>query len=87
MSNRYLEEPEATALSTALQHQINESLKHLSPERLQVVVDVVAYLANAESEAATQELLAISGLLERVQQSRSTPKTQYINWREIRDDV
>ena len=37
------------------------------PERLQVVADVAAYLANAESEAATQELLAI-------------PKADYKNW-------
>jgi hypothetical protein len=29
-----------------------------------VLADFAAYLANTESEAATQELLAISGLLE-----------------------
>jgi hypothetical protein len=32
-----------------------------------------AYLADAESEAATQELLAISGLLSRVNQCEATP--------------
>ena len=78
----------AVSISVAeLQFQLNESLKQLSPERLQVVVDFAAYLANAESEAATQELLAIPGLLERVKQNQVTPKTEYIDWRTLRDDV
>ncbi|MGB5593597.1 MAG: hypothetical protein WBM32_11370 [Crocosphaera sp.] len=72
---------------TELQCQLNESLKQLSPERLQVLVDVAAYLANVESEAATQELLAIPGLLERVKQNQSTPKTHYTSWRTLRSDV
>jgi hypothetical protein len=78
----------AVAISVAeLQRQLNESLKQLSPERLQVLVDFAAYLANAESEAATQELLAIPGLLERVKQNQATPKAQYSNWRTLRSDV
>jgi hypothetical protein len=72
---------------TELQHQLNNSLKQLSPERLKVLADFAAYLANAESEAATQELLAIPGLLERVKQNQATPKNQYINWRTLRSDV
>jgi len=52
-----------------------------------VLADFAAYLANAESEAATQELLAISGLLERVKQNQATPKTDYANWRTLRSDV
>lgn len=55
-----------------LQRQLNDSLKQLSPERLQVLADFAAYLANAESEAATQELLAIPGLLERIKQNQAT---------------
>jgi hypothetical protein len=54
---------------------------------LKVVADFAAFLANAESEAATQELLSISGLLERVRQNQSTPKSQYVNWRTVRSDV
>jgi hypothetical protein len=54
---------------------------------LQVLADFAAYLANAESEAATQELLAIPGLLERVKQNQTTPKTHYTNWRTLRSDV
>ena len=72
---------------TELHRQLNDLLKQLSPERLQVLTDFAAYLANAESEAATQELLAISGLLERVKQNQATPKTDYANWRTLRSDV
>jgi hypothetical protein len=78
----------ADVISVAeLQLQLNDLLKQLSPERLQVLADFAAYLANAESEAATQELLAIPGLLERVKHSSATPKTQYTNWRTLRSDV
>jgi hypothetical protein len=70
-----------------LQRQINDLLKQLSPERLQVLTDFAAYLANAESETATQELLAIPGLLERVKQNQATPKSDYTAWRTLRSDV
>ena len=72
---------------TELQNQLNDLLKQLSPERLQVLTDFAAYLANAESETATQELLAIPGLLERVKQNQATPKAQYTSWRILRSDV
>ena len=60
-----------------LQRQLNDSLNQLSLERLQVLADFAAYLADAESKAATQELLAIPGLLERIKQTQATPKDQY----------
>lgn len=87
--NFSLEDSESAALTSAteLQRQLHDSLKQLSPERLQVVADFVAYLASTESEAATQELLAIPGLLERFQQNQGTPKAQYVNWRNLRSDV
>lgn len=72
---------------TELQRQLNDLLKQLSLERLQVLSDFAAYLANAESKAATQELLAIPGLLERVKQNQATPKTHYTTWRNLRSDV
>ena len=72
---------------TELQHQLNESLKQLSPERLQVLADFAAYLADKESEDATQELLAISGLLERIKANKATPQSDYKSWRNIRSDV
>lgn len=70
-----------------LRSQLDDSLKQLCPERLKVLADFAAYLASVESEAATQELLAIPGLLERVQQNQATPKDQYANWRMLRSDV
>jgi len=87
--NFQIEETEsAVSISvTELKSQLNDLLKQLSPERLQVVADFAAYLANTESESATQELLAISGLLERVKQNQATPKTDYTNWRTLRSDV
>jgi hypothetical protein len=72
---------------TELQQQLNDLLKQLSPERLQVLADFAAYLANAEGEAATQELLAIPGLLKRVKQNQSSPKAHYTSWRTLRSDV
>jgi hypothetical protein len=72
---------------TELQHQLSDLLQQLSPERLKVLADFAAYLVDAESEAATQELLAIPGLLERVKQSELTPKSNCVNWRSLRSDV
>lgn len=84
-----MEGTEATvpASVTELRHKLNDVLDQLSPERLQVLTDFAAYLADAESEAATQELLAIPGLLERVKQNQSTPKSHYADWRTLRSDV
>jgi uncharacterized protein (DUF885 family) len=60
------ENMEAIALAQAIemQEKINHSLKQLSLERLQVVADFVAYLADKESEEATEELLEIPGFVE-----------------------
>ena len=69
-----------------LEQQLNQSLQQLSPARLQVLADFAAYLADQESEAATQELLEIPGLLERIQQQQLVPQS-YRAWREIRSDV
>jgi hypothetical protein len=72
---------------TELQHQLSDLLQQLSPERLKVLADFAAYLVDAESEAATQELLAIPGLLERVKKNKLTPKSNCVNWRNLRSDV
>jgi hypothetical protein len=72
---------------TDLHQRLNDLFKQLSSEQLQVVADFAAYLANAESEAASQELLAILGLLERVKKNQATPKAQYSNWRTLRSDI
>ncbi len=87
IENNTEENPEAIALSQAIeiQEQINQYLKQLSLERLQVVADFAAYLADKESEEATQELEKIPGLLEKIKKNReATPKTHLVNWRAIR---
>ncbi len=80
--------PSALSQTTAnLHQQLNNSLQQLSPERLKVLVDFAAYLAHSESEAATQELMAIPGLTERIDLNKSTPKHHYTSWRNLRSDV
>ena len=69
-----------------LQHHLSDLLQQLSPERLKVLADFAAYLVDVESEAATQELLAIPGLLERVRKNKLTPKSDCVNWRNLRSD-
>jgi hypothetical protein len=88
INNSPLSDKSSVTISvTELQHQLNESLKQLSPERLQVLADFAAYLADKESEDATQELLAIPGLLERIKANKATPQIDYQSWRNIRSDV
>jgi hypothetical protein len=87
IDNSLIEDRSSVDMVIELQQQLNNSLQQLSPERLKVLADFAAYLADAESEAATQELLAIPGLLERVKQSELTPKSNCVNWRNLRSDV
>ncbi len=88
------ENTEAIALAQAMeiQDKINQHLKQLSLEGLQVVADV-AYLADKESEEPTQELEKIPGFVESFQkgkkdisEGRITP-LELLNWRTIRSDV
>ncbi|MGB0561509.1 MAG: hypothetical protein ACPGVO_06860 [Spirulinaceae cyanobacterium] len=70
-----------------LQQQINGLIKQLSLEQLQLLTDCATYLAEAEREAATQEILSIPGLLEQVQKTTEIPEANYKNWRTLRSDV
>jgi hypothetical protein len=87
IDNLLVDDRSSVDMVIELQQQLNKSLQQLSPERLKVLADFAAYLADAESEAATQELLAIPGLLERVKQNKLTPKSDCVNWRTLRSDV
>jgi hypothetical protein len=87
IDNSLIEDRSSVDMVIELQQQLNKSLQQLSPDRLKVLADFAAYLADAESEAATQELLAIPGLLERVKKNKLTPQSQYTNWRNLRSDV
>ena len=45
-----------------LQHQLRDFLQQLSPEQLHELAEFAGYLAEAEGETITQELLNIPGL-------------------------
>ncbi|MEG3858738.1 hypothetical protein [Microcoleus sp. herbarium12] len=47
-----------------LRQQVKEYIDELSPERLLVAADFLAYLAERESNLATEELLQIPGFIE-----------------------
>lgn len=71
-----------------LNRQIKEYADRLSPERLQVAADFLAYLADKESEEATQEILAIPGIMKTLEKAeKNIAEGKVRNWREIRDDV
>jgi len=53
-----------------LRQNLKESIDRLSPERLLVAADFLAYLAESESNEATMELLKISGFLEEFNQAQ-----------------
>ncbi len=47
-----------------IRQQIQEYIEQLSPERLLVAADFLAYLASIENDEATEELLKINGFQE-----------------------
>ena len=53
-----------------LRQKVKEYIEQLSPERLRVAADFLAYLADKESEEATQELLNIPGFLEAFEKAK-----------------
>jgi len=76
-------------MSTAeLQEQVKAYVDQLSPERLRVAADFLAYLADRESEEATQELLDIPGFVEVFERGKKdAAEGKVIDWREVRKDV
>jgi hypothetical protein len=74
--------------TTEIRHQINQYLDRLSSDRLQLVADFLAYLAEKESEEATQELLDIPGFIESFERGKKDiAEGRVANWRTIRSDV
>ncbi len=53
-----------------LRQQVKEYIDELSPERLLVAADFLAYLAERESNQATEELLQIPGFIEAFKQAK-----------------
>lgn len=75
-------------MTTAELRQLAKTtLDNLPKEQLKVVAEFLRYLDERASEAATQELLKIPGLLEDLAEAeRDIAEGRTINWREIRDD-
>ncbi|HEY9675913.1 MAG TPA: hypothetical protein V6D11_31010 [Waterburya sp.] len=74
--------------TTEIRQQINQHLDRLSSERLQLVAEFLAYLADKESEEATQELLDIPGFIESFEKGKKDiAEGRVANWRTIRTDV
>lgn len=71
-----------------MRRQIKEYAEQLSPRSISAVYDFLAYLADKESEEATEELLAIPGFLEAVQKAeKEIAEGKFTEWRKIRSDV
>jgi len=74
--------------STEIRQQIDLYLEQLSSDRLQLVAEFLAYLADKESEEATQELLDIPGFIESFERGKKDiAEGRLANWRTIRSDV
>ncbi|MEH2236155.1 hypothetical protein [Nostoc sp.] len=74
--------------NTEVRQQINQYLDGLSSERLELVAEFLAYLADKESEDATQELLDIPGFIESFERGKKDiAEGRVKNWRTIRSDV
>ena len=71
-----------------IHHQIKEYIDCLSPERLKVAIDFLAYLIERESQEATEELLKIPRLIDYLEKAEAEiPTGSYQNWRNIHRDV
>ena len=69
---------------TTIREKINQYLDGLSSERLELVADFLAYLAEKESEDATQELLDIPGFIESFERGKKDiAENRVKNWRMI----
>ena len=74
--------------TSEIRQQINQHLDRLSSDRLQLVAEFLAYLADKESEEATQELLDIPGFIESFERGKKDiAEGRVANWRTIRTDV
>ncbi|MFB2833135.1 hypothetical protein [Floridanema evergladense] len=68
--------------------QVKEYVDRLSPDRLRVAADFLAYLAERESNEATEELLEIPGFIEAFERGkRDVAAGRVTDWRKVRDDV
>jgi len=74
--------------ASPLLQEAERRLRHLSAERLRVVIDFLAYLEERESAEATAELLAIPGFEEDFRRAiAQADANEVVRWEEVRRDV
>jgi hypothetical protein len=74
--------------TSQLRQEINYNLERLSPDKLKIVAEFLAYLADKESELATQEILDIPGFIASFERGKQdVTEGRVKNWRNIRSDV
>ena len=75
-------------MGKSLIEKITKRLHQMPNEKLKVVEDFVAYLAERESNEATAELLSIPELLERLKRERlEARRGRTLAWRKVRRNV
>jgi hypothetical protein len=73
---------------SALLGEIERRLQRLSPERLRVVSDFLAYLEDRECSEATRELLEIPGFEEAFREAvKQAQQGQVLRFMDIRREV
>lgn len=73
---------------SALLEEIERCLQRLSPERLRVVSDFLAYLEEREASEATQELLQIPGFEEALREAtKQAEEGQVVRFSDIHREV
>jgi hypothetical protein len=71
-----------------LREKLIEQIEQLSPQKLRIIADFLAYLSDKESEEATEELLEIPGIDAAMQRAKEDIEAgKLFDWQDIRDDV
>jgi hypothetical protein len=71
-----------------LREKLIEQIEQLSPPKLRIIADFLAYLSDKESEEATEELLEIPGIDAAMQRAKEDIEAgKLFDWQNIRDDV
>ncbi|MBD2665693.1 hypothetical protein B6N60_04506 [Richelia sinica FACHB-800] len=74
--------------ASQLRQEINYNLERLSPDNLKIVAEFLAYLADRESELATQEILDIPDFIASFERGKQdVAEGRVKTWRNIRSDV
>ncbi|NET10192.1 MAG: hypothetical protein F6K16_36940 [Symploca sp. SIO2B6] len=72
--------------TSSIQRQIQSYVEQLSPERLTVALDFLAYLVEREANEATEELLTIPGFREELGDVEANMTSdELVDWQDIHD--